>query len=154
MGFVLVPMSESAANRIADWQYDPPYDFYDLKADPDDYEEFMHPPDCWQNTYAVETNDGTLVGFFSFSPEDRTLEVGLGMHPEYTDQGLGREFVETGLRYAQTTYDPDTFELAVASFNKRAISVYEAAGFERVEVYIQETNGGEYEFLRMQRDVG
>jgi ribosomal-protein-alanine N-acetyltransferase len=152
MRFELVPMDGAAADRIADWRYDPPYDFYDLDADPADYAEFLDSAN-WADTYAVEADDGTLVGFFEFDSADGTVEVGLGIHPEYTGRGLGRAFVEAGLEFAGERYDPERFELAVAAFNDRAISVYEAAGFERLETYPQATNGGVHEFVRMGREA-
>ncbi|MFB9805289.1 GNAT family N-acetyltransferase [Haladaptatus pallidirubidus] len=71
------------------------------------------------------------------------------MHPELTGNGHGKSFVEAGLKFAKEEYDPDTFSLAVATFNERAISVYEDVGFEPQETFMQETNGGKYEFLRM-----
>jgi ribosomal-protein-alanine N-acetyltransferase len=150
MQFNLVPMDESVAERIANWHYDPPYDFYDLEADPEDYAEFMDPA-SWADTYAVEDGDGRLVGFFTFSPQDGAVEIGLGMHPNWTGRGLGQKFIEAGLEFARARYGAATFELAVATFNKRAISVYKGFGFERVETYWQRTNGGEHEFLRMRR---
>ena len=151
MEFNLVPMQASAAERIANWHYDPPYDFYDLDADLEDYAAFMNPVN-WEDKYAVEDGDGILVGFFEFSPQNQIVEIGLGMHPDRTGQGLGQRFIETGLEYAHKEYDADIFELAIATFNERAISVYDDLGFERVEKYWQKTNGEEYEFLRMRRE--
>jgi ribosomal-protein-alanine N-acetyltransferase len=133
-------MDRAAGERIDGWRYDPPYDFYDLDADPADRQTFLDPTN-WSDTYAVEADDGTLVGFFEFDPTDGTVEVGLGMHPEYTGRGLGRAFVEAGPEFARDRYDPERFELAVAAFNDRAISVYEALGFERLETDPQATNG-------------
>ncbi|UTF53932.1 GNAT family N-acetyltransferase [Natronosalvus rutilus] len=151
MEFNLVPVTGSAAEKIAEWRYEPPYDFYNLDADPEDYAAFMDPSN-WETKFAVEDGDGTLVGFFDLTPRNQFVEVGLGMHPDLTGQGLGRTFVEAGLRHARDDLEADVFELAVATFNDRAISVYEDIGFEYVETYSQRTNGGEYEFLRMRRE--
>lgn len=149
--FTLVPLTQSAVDEIVEWHYDPPYDFYDADADLEDYAEFVDPA-TWDGDYAVEDETGSVVGFFTFDRTGDALTVGLGMHPDWTGDGLGREFVRAGLDVAAETYDCETFELAVASFNERARAVYEAVGFEAVETFDRETNGGVYEFVRMRRD--
>ena len=45
------------------------------------------------------------------------------------------------------------FTLSVATFNERAIVVYERAGFRRGNEYMHNTSGGEYLFLSMARDA-
>ncbi|WP_226582538.1 hypothetical protein [Halobacillus litoralis] len=42
---------------------------------------------------------------------------------------------------------------AVASFNKRAIQLYEKAGFVKKHSFIQATNGGRYEFTAMENKI-
>ena len=81
------------------------------------------------------------------------LEIGLGLHPERTGQGLGKRFLEAGLQYARHRYAPNQFTLSVASFNRRAITVYERAGFARVRVFMHWTNGGEWECIEMRRSA-
>ncbi|WP_411968306.1 GNAT family N-acetyltransferase [Haloferax sp. YSSS75] len=149
--FSLVPLTESAVEEIVEWRYDPPYHFYDVDADPEEYAEFVDSK-TWDDKFAVEDDSGDVVGFFTFDSSGDAITVGLGMRPEWTGEGLGAEFVTTGLEFAAAAYDCDRFELAVASFNERARSVYEAVGFETVETFEQETNGGAYEFVRMRRD--
>jgi ribosomal-protein-alanine N-acetyltransferase len=68
------------------------------------------------------------------------------MRPDLTGRGLGEDFVRAGLRFARETYSPPAFRLTVASFNRRAIRVYQSAGFEAVETF-----GGTKEWLLMKR---
>ena len=46
---------------------------------------------------------------------------------------------------------PHDAGLSVATFNERAIKVYEGVGFVYGRTYRHETNGGVYEFLDMER---
>jgi len=81
------------------------------------------------------------------------LEIGLGLHPERTGQGLGKRFLEAGLAYSRRRFAPKQFTLSVASFNRRAITVYERTGFAPVRIYTHRTKGGEWEFIEMRRSA-
>jgi ribosomal-protein-alanine N-acetyltransferase len=144
-------MVQKDAEAVARWQYPEPFSFYDWPADEDDLDELLDPDLRGESYFAVEDDEGTLVGHFSFKPEGRTLVVGLGLRPDLTGQGLGGSFLSAGLDYGRERFGPDHFSLAVATFNERAIKVYERAGFTRVRVYMHETNGREWEFLEMSR---
>lgn len=152
MKFRFEPMSERHARAVAGWHYDPPYDFYDWEADPADLAELLDPVQ-WQDRYFAVLGDlGDLVGFFAcFRREGNVIEVGLGLRPDLTGRGLGLPFLLAGLEFARRRYAPARFRLAVAAFNRRAIRVYERAGFRRGERYQHRTNGGVHEFLRMER---
>jgi ribosomal-protein-alanine N-acetyltransferase len=93
------------------------------------------------------------VGFFQFERKGRSVEVGLGLRPDLTGKRLGLGFMLAGLEFARRRFDPDGFQLSVATFNERAISVYERAGFRRGEVYVHHTNGADYLFLLMTREA-
>jgi [ribosomal protein S18]-alanine N-acetyltransferase len=58
-----------------------------------------------------------------------------------------------GLEFARRRFSPDNFTPSVATFNERAILVYERAGFRRDTVYKHNTNSGEYPFVPMVRKV-
>lgn len=151
MQFRFKPMDESYARAVADWHYEGIYAFYDMDRDIEDLEELLD-PHSWTGKYRAVVNERReLIGFFCFEKEDETVVVGLGLRPDCTGKRLGQPFVEAGLEYAKQKFDPATFRLSVATFNRRAIRVYEKVGFKADGVFLNETNDGQYEFLRMVR---
>jgi hypothetical protein len=68
-----------------------------------------------------------------------------------TGQGLGQEFVSRCVEFVRSHYklDEQAIKLDVADFNKRAIKVYERAGFAETGRITKKTHLGEVEFLRM-----
>ena len=151
--FSFRPMQQSDADAIAAWRYPREYSFYDWASeDPDDLAKFLDPTARGDDYVAVEEEAGSLIGWFHFKrPHGPTVEIGLGLHPEWTGQGLGNGFVEAGLEYARRRFAPKQFTLSVASFNRRAIIVYERAGFAVARVYTHWTAGADWEFIEMTR---
>ncbi|WP_028782460.1 GNAT family N-acetyltransferase [Thalassobacillus devorans] len=150
MTYEFYPMTQQQAEEITHhWHYDGKYCFYDMESDQEDLEEFLDPKQRGENYYVV-TSEKALVGFFSYHPVDpETIDIGLGIKPSLTGEGRGREFVEAGLNFAKKSFNPSQITLSVATFNQRAIKVYEKAGFVRGETFMQNTNGSSYEFLKM-----
>jgi len=52
------------------------------------------------------------------------------MRPDLTGQGRGLTFVSAVLDFARRTFTPTAFRVTVAEFNKRALRVWEKAGFQ------------------------
>jgi [ribosomal protein S18]-alanine N-acetyltransferase len=163
------PMTEAEAREIAAWRYDGPYAFYNTPEgaadDPGYLRELLDPDNPY---YAALDSQGGLIGFLAFggpaqvgTPEERSeayggeeaLDVGLGLRPDLTGRGLGLAFVEAGLAFARQRFSPARFRLSVATFNRRAIRVYEGAGFRRVRAMSLASSGGPREFLIMVRDA-
>jgi ribosomal-protein-alanine N-acetyltransferase len=130
-------MTEDDARAVAAWEYEPPHHVYNV---PPAYREesvqdFVDP----RFGYHAARRDGELVGFCCFGPDARVpggdyrrddlLDVGLGLRPDLTDQGLGLPFVHSVFAFADETRAPPGYRLTVAAFNQRAIRVYERAGF-------------------------
>jgi ribosomal-protein-alanine N-acetyltransferase len=146
-------MSDEDAREISRWHYEPPYDSYDATSDPDDLEELLDPERRKGAYFSVFDDHGSLVGFVEFEREDETVDIGLGLRPDLTGRGLGVEYLLAGLQFARERFSPDRFTLSVATFNERAIEVYERAGFRRGTEYSHHTHGVEYTFLAMAREA-
>jgi len=152
IAFHFTPLTQSNAEAISLWHYPEPFSFYDWAQDPADLAELLDPALRGDAYFAVEDSVGDLIGYFSFKRRDpATLEIGLGLHPERTGRGLGGTFLEAGLDYARSHFELTHFVLRVATFNRRAITVYERAGFTPVRAFMHSTNGGDWEFVEMRR---
>ena len=152
--YVFRPMNDEEAREISGWSYDPPYDFYDATSDPGDLAELLDRKRRQEGAYYAAFDErGALVGFFQFEKKGRIVEVGLGLRPDLTGRKLGLRFMLAGLEFARRHFSPTGFQLSVATFNERAILVYERAGFRRGEVFMHHTNGGDHPFLLMTREA-
>jgi RimJ/RimL family protein N-acetyltransferase len=104
-----------------------------------------------------------LIGFVAFGDvaqvpggvaqgvyrEADLLDFGIGLEPELTGRGLGLPVVQAALQFARETLGARGFRLSVATFNRRAIRVYERAGFEPGETFTSVSGHGVAEFLLM-----
>jgi [ribosomal protein S18]-alanine N-acetyltransferase len=147
------PMSQEDAEAVAGWHYDPPYDFYDADADHRDLEELLDAEKRGDRYFAARDASGELVGYFGFGFDDGVAGIGVGLRPDLTGRGLGLSFLEQGLVFATERYAPTRFRLYVAAFNRRAIKVYERAGFAVTRTLDRETNGGVFRFVEMEREA-
>ena len=147
------PMDEKDARAVAAWRYEAPYDFYDTVNDQDDLAELLDPQRREGAYFSAFDGSDALVGFFQLEKKGQSVEVGLGLRPDLTGKGFGLGFLLQGLEFARQRFSPKGFRLSVATFNERAIRVYERAGFRRVKVFMHHTNGGEHPFLLMTREA-
>ena len=150
MRYEIRPLTGADAEAIAAWRYPGEYGFYNLDRDPDDLAELLDPAE-WGTRYFAADAAGELAGYFVFKPGDGEVEIGLALRPDLTGRGHGAGFLEAGMRFAAERYGPARTILAVAAFNRRAIAVYERAGFRAVKRYEHATSGGVHAFIRMER---
>lgn len=149
--FVIRPMSEADASAVAAWRYSAVHSFYDADRDSGDLVELLDPAG-WGRSYFAADREHELAGFFAFKLSGFVADIGLGLRPDLTGRGLGGSFVCCGLRFAARALGAEGYTLTVAAFNRRAIAVYERAGFRELERYEQPTNGGVHPFVRMTRE--
>ena len=153
MEFNFKHIDENIANKITNWHYEGIYAFYDMDQDLEDLKELQNPRSWVDKYFGVVDECNELIGFFCFEKENGGVIIGLGLRPDLTGKGLGKEFVEAGLEFAKKKYRPNQFSLSVGLFNQRAIRIYEKVGFKFDVVFKNKTNNGEYEFLRMVKDA-
>ena len=143
-------MDDEEARQIAAWRYEPPYSFYDADADAGDLAMLLG-RESREGRYFSAFSGDALVGFFEFKCDGDDVVIGLGLRPDLTGRGLGLPFLEAGMAFARERFRPSRFRLSVATFNERAIRVYERAGFLPLRTYDHETAGALHPFLEMTR---
>lgn len=142
-------MTQKEAEQIAfTWRYDPPYHFYNMEEDEEDLASFLDGRARGEFVFAVKDEE-ELIAFLMIEREAKTVDIGLGMRPDLTGQGMGAVFLTEAMDFINHTYEPKQITLSVATFNQRAIKLYTRIGFRKQQVYIQETNGSTYEFMKM-----
>ncbi|MGM9950718.1 MAG: GNAT family N-acetyltransferase [Lysinibacillus sp.] len=132
-------MDEKQALDILGWRYEKPYDFYNQEDTAADRAELLN------GTYsAVVDEEGQLAGFFCtgtsaqvpaghrYGVYDETgIDMGLGLHPKRTGKGMGYAFCTFILAQIEARHPGKPVRLTVATFNRRAIRLYEKLGFVR-----------------------
>ena len=147
-------MTAADAHAVAAWRYPGEYSFYDADADPDDLAELLDPAQWGQRYFAAgQIAHHELAGFLVVKLTGQVAEIGLGLRPGLTGHGLGESFLRACLRFASAALGAQSYTLVVAAFNRRAITVYERAGFQEVERFEHFTNGGFHAFIRMTRST-
>lgn len=133
------PMSRPWAEAISAWRYGEEYEMYSMDGSEEIVRELLE-----GGYYAWLNEEGRPEGYFCFGPPAQIptreegvypagpLDIGLGMAPELCGMGQGGAFLEEGLKFARDRFGARDLRLTVASFNKRAIRVYQRAGFAAV----------------------
>lgn len=160
MEFTFRPMRMRDALAASRWRYPGEYAFYNPGTTPI-FVWFVERPIRLFGMavyYGVWDERGELVGIFSFVRQGsgmETVEIGVALRPSLTGRGhgIGLAFVEAGLRFARLRYAPRRFTLDVATFNRRAMRVYEQAGFRPGRTVVRRTRGRRVEYLEMEREA-
>ena len=136
----LRPMTYDDVPHLVRWGSDSEFRHYQWGQKPGTFEEknarawierMSRPGDsaCW-----VIEHDGRPIGFANyrdFHPKGKSAEVGIGIgEPDLWGKHLGRDALETLVRYLFSGLGLHRVGLSVVAFNDRAISMYKAVGFE------------------------
>lgn len=133
------PMTEQDAEKICNWRYDPPYDFYnwpswsDMQRDRHEFGDSQLRTEQYAAVCNAET--GKLVGFAQFFPLTGVTRLGLGMRPDLCGYGQGAAFAKAIAEEALRRRPTDEIDLEVDVWNERARRAYERAGFVVTDTY-------------------
>ena len=150
---VLKEMTNENAENILMWKYEKPYDFYNNDVTGENILEMMN-----GKYLCFLDEDGEIIGFFCIGEaarvpaghplgmyKDVATDIGLGMNPKLVGKGYGTLFCQHVLKQAHEFAPGSLLRLTVASFNKRAVHLYEKLGFKKSDTFYN----GTVEFLTM-----
>jgi len=148
-------MTLKYAMEILNWKYPAPYQLYNQEANEEEIGELLT-----NNYQAILTLEGYLIGFYCTGTsaqvpighkfdayKDACLDIGLGMKPELTGKGFGTTF----LTFIFSEIAEGNLRLTVATFNKRAVRLYEQFGFKQSAVFI--SRGTEFVVMMREKEV-
>jgi ribosomal-protein-alanine N-acetyltransferase len=145
------PMRTSDALAASRWRYPAEYAIYNLGLTPLLFSALFHSTlrVAGIHPLAVDAPNDRLISVFSLTQREGDVEIGVGMRPDLMGHGLGLPVMLQGMDYARQRLRVKTFSLDVATFNKRAITVYERAGFQPGPTHPFYAGGQRYESMRM-----
>ena len=135
MSYRLRPLTPEQGEEMARWAYPGPWAVYDVG----------EPLDPAEGFWAVAGEDSEVVGFACFGVEARVfgleervgvLDVGVGMRPELTGQGLGRGFAEAVLDHGRAVTGAARLRAVVQDWNQRSRRLLVGLGFEETGVHL------------------
>lgn len=133
------PLSVQHAEEAVAWAYASPYNVYNIPADRRRVilGAMLRP----EYNYYAAIADGEFIGIRCFGIDaqvpggtysDDALDIGGGLRPDLTGQGIGRTVLLAALAFGRERFAPSAFRVTVAEFNERARRLCSAAGFSEV----------------------
>jgi len=128
MTYELRPLTAEQGEEMAQWRYPGPWAIYDVTGPLDPAEGF----------WSVLDGSGDVVGYACFGFEARVpglaecpgvLDVGVGMRPDLTGQGRGREFAEAVLAHGHAVSGIARLRAVVQDWNARSRRLLSGLGF-------------------------
>jgi [ribosomal protein S18]-alanine N-acetyltransferase len=141
-------MTRDLAVTILSWVYESPYDLYNNTVSEESIEELVN-----EGYRAVVGHAGSLIGFYCTGSSaqvpagrkigvysETAIDIRIGLAPEMTGKGYGFLYFSFLLKDLESSRQNQPLRLTVASFNIRAIKLYEKIGFRREAEFQTITN--------------
>ena len=123
-------MREEEKVIVCNWTYSGNYAIYNLPS----YEEMKQKGWAFANpnrekNFLVYYDRNVLTGFTNILEKEDEVFIGIGVSPELCGKGYGQKILKIAKEISNELYPGKPMCLEVRSWNKRAISCYEKAGF-------------------------
>lgn len=138
------PISRAAAEEIVTWHYPPPYEIYNTPLEERDtaIAYFLNPDN---RCFILQNENGWILGYGSVGVDaqvpggdyqEPALDLGIGIRPDLTGQGQGKQFLAALAAYAQAQEPPpQRLRVTIAAFNERAQRLVRGYGFVEVQQF-------------------
>jgi ribosomal-protein-alanine N-acetyltransferase len=162
MKYIFKPMSKEVAITVSTWQYDEPYSIYNMSSSNEGIEELMNgeyylalDEKAKVFGYLCQGNSARVPGGYvsGIYENGDYLDIGFGLHPDSTGKGLGYSYINRCMEFIDNMSGKKKYRLVVASFNARAIKVYERAGFIKKNHFKSRVDHKSINFIEMIKDV-
>ena len=154
MNLAFRPLLSDDLPHLLTWQYDPPYEIYNLgngRADAEALAEavnyFLDPVYCFYSV--VDGDSGAVTAVVSYGLDGQVgggdysedaLDIGMAVRPDLTGRGVGSDFAKAAITFAIQTFHPNKLRVTIADFNGRARRVWEKHGFQPVHSFTSNAN--------------
>jgi ribosomal-protein-alanine N-acetyltransferase len=130
MHFTFTSIDEESAEIVRSWEYEGEYICYDTDKNRIVIDQVIRSKsfDCF---VALDEGD-EAVGFLAVTFDaEGIMEMENFLNPDFVGEGIGQDFISECTDFVVDHYDYDKpfINLVVEPHNKRAIKVYERAGF-------------------------
>ena len=134
MKYIVENMNEKFARQICSWKYEGEYEIYNTVS----FEEMkskkisLLDPERMNNYICfIDEEYNEVIAYINImKKENDDIFIGIGLKPNLCGKGLGKEFLQIGIKKALDRYPRHKIVLQVRSWNKRAIKSYLNTGFK------------------------
>lgn len=141
--------TEEEKHIISEWKYDGKYAVYNNISYKEQIEKkrgFANP----KNNFYSFCDGAKIIGYINLIEEETEVFFGIGVNPDYCNQGYGTQICKTACNISHQLYPEKPVCLEVRIWNIRAVKCYKNAGFRIIGKPItKRTPNGEGAFYRM-----
>ncbi len=130
MHFTFMPIDEESAEIVRSWEYEGDFVCYDTEKNRISIDQVIRNRQF--TCFAVTDEGDESVGFLAVTFDgEGVMEMVNFLNPDFMGEGIGQDFIAecTDFVIEHFDYDKPVINLVVEHHNKRAIKVYERAGF-------------------------